>query len=220
MNPPSVALAPARVLPTDVPIDVDADPARELARRELARSVYTDAGPSLIQRVTAWVGERIEDLLRAADAVGAGGVGGLLVLVAVVVLVVLVVRRGLGRTRRADARSAAVLDAVVRSADEHRRAAEQAVRDARFDEAVREGMRALVRGLEERAVLEPGPGRTAGEAAREIAAAMPAVRDAVAGAARVFDETVYGGRPADAAAARRVREADDEVQRTRTVVAP
>ena len=36
----------------------------------------------------------------------------------------------------------------------------------RFDEAVRERMRGLVRGLEERAVLEPRPGRTAGEAAR------------------------------------------------------
>lgn len=206
-----------RHIPIDIPIDVDADPARELARRELSRSVYADAQPSLLQRAISWIGDRVDDLLQAVGDVSPGGTGGVVVLLLVVVLVVVAVRWRLGRTRRAAVRHATGLDVVVRTADEHRRVADEAVAGGRFDEAVRERMRALVRGLEERALLDVRPGRTAGEAANEIAAVLPPVAEGVREAARRFDETVYGGRPADAAAADRMRAVDDEVRRTRPV---
>jgi hypothetical protein len=44
---------------------------------------------------------------------------------------------------------------------------------------------------------------------------VPTAADAVADAARRFDETVYGGRTADAATAARVRTADDAVRGAR-----
>jgi hypothetical protein len=80
-------------------------------------------------------------------------------------------------------------------------------------------MRALVRGLVERDLLVARVGRTAGEAAREVATALPGAADAVADAARRFDETVYGGRPADPEAVARVRAADETARATRPVSA-
>jgi hypothetical protein len=202
------------VLPLDIPIDLDADPARELAR-----AVYAAARPPLLQRVLQWISDRVDDLLALAQGVSAGGAWGVLVLVVVAVVVAVVVRRRLGRFARTSARSAVVDGAVVRTADEHRALADAAAADGRFDEAVRETMRALVRGLEERALLDERAGRTAGEVAREAAAVLPEAADAVAAAAHLFDETVYGGRTADADALGRMRAADDTARRARAVPA-
>lgn len=199
------------------PIDIDAGPAREAARQELAREVYAAAQPSVLQRVLDWIDERVDDLLRAAGGISPGGAWGVLVLLVVAVLVVVVVRWRLGRFTRSDRRTAAVLDAVVRTADEHRALADRAAAAGDFDEAVRETMRALVRGLEERAVLDPRPGRTAGEVARDVRDALPAAADPVARAARVFDETVYGRRGADAETYERIRSADETVRGTRAL---
>lgn len=205
--------------PADIPVDLGADPARDLARRELARGVYAAGRPSLIQRVLSWLGDRVDDLLRAASSVSPGGTAGVLVLLVVLVAVVLVVRWRLGRAVRTASSRPAVLDARVSTAAEHRRRADEAAAAGRFDDAVRERMRALVRGLEERTVLEPRRGRTAGEAAREAGAELPGVAAGLAEAARLFDETVYGGRVADAATDARMRAIDDEVAAARVVLA-
>ena len=81
-------------------------------------------------------------------------------------------------------------------AAEHRRRADGFAGEGRFAEAVRERMRAIVRELETRGVLEPRPGRTADEVAREAGALVPAVAPDLRTAATVFDEVWYGGRPA------------------------
>jgi hypothetical protein len=93
------------------------------------------------------------------------------------------------------------------------------VREGQFAEAVREWMRAIVRELETRGVLEPRPGRTADEVAREAGAAVPAVAADLRTAATVFDEVWYGGRPATAQAEAVLRQADRRVQRAQLVVA-
>lgn len=203
------------VPPPGVPIDVGADEARDLARRELSRAVYDAARPSPVQRVISWLGERIADLLALADTHSPGGVGGLLVLLAVLVVAVVLVRRRLGRSARAARVSAPLFDAAPRSADDHRRTAVEHEQAGRYEAAVREWMRALVRGLEERTLLEPRPGRTAAEAAAETAGAVPAAAVEVTAAARRFDETVYGGRPADTEAVRVLRAADDAARAAR-----
>lgn len=202
-----------------VPVDVGADPARDLARRELSRPIYADAQPSLVQKIVARLGDLLDDLLRAASAVSPGGTTGLVVLLAVLVAVAVVVYWRLGPAARAAAARPSVLDAVVRTADEHRAAADEHAAAGRWDDAVRERMRAMVRGLEERAVIEARRGRTAGEAAREAGAELPAVAAGLVDAARIFDETVYGGRAADADADTRMRAVDDEVRAARVVAA-
>ena len=63
-----------------------------------------------------------------------------------------------------------------------------------------ERFRAIVRELEERAVLAEQPGRTAGEAAAAAAGRLPALAAELAAAARLFDDVRYGGRVATPAA--------------------
>ena len=63
---------------------------------------------------------------------------------------------------------------------------------------MRERLRAVVRELEALGVLDPRPGRTADEVAREAGTAVPEVADDLSRAVGVFAEVWYGGRPADA----------------------
>jgi hypothetical protein len=80
---------------------------------------------------------------------------------------------------------------------------------------VRERLRAIVRSLEERAVLEPRPGRTADEAASEAGAALPDCAAGLRSAALLFDDVWYGGRPAGPEGDAALRELDDRVRSAR-----
>ncbi|GAA4938238.1 uncharacterized protein DUF4129 [Actinomycetospora succinea] len=213
-------VVPAVPVPGVVPVDIGADPARELAREELSGRVYQEAAPDPVQEALRWIARRLEDLLRAASGVSPGGGWGLLVLLVVLVIVIVVVRRRFGRLARTAAVPGAVLGGTERTADEHRRLADGHAKAGYFDDAVRERMRAIVRSLEERTLLEPRQGRTAGDAAREGGRALPPVADDLLEAARRFDETVYGGRAADAGTDARLREIDAAVAGTRAVAAP
>jgi hypothetical protein len=79
-------------------------------------------------------------------------------------------------------------------------------------------MRAIVRELETRGVLEPRPGRTADEVAREAGESVPAVSGDLSSAAGVFDEVWYGGRPATAQADAVLRRADERIRGAQLVV--
>lgn len=81
-------------------------------------------------------------------------------------------------------------------------------------------MRALVRSLEERTLLDIRPGRTADEAATEAGRALPEHAAALAAAARTFDDIAYGERTADQDAYRLLHELDRTLERTRPVLAP
>ena len=72
--------------------------------------------------------------------------------------------------RRGCSTGSAELDAAG-----HRAAAEALAAQGHLAEAVRERLRAVVRALEERGVLDPRPGRTSGEVARDAGAAAPAL---------------------------------------------
>ncbi|NKY85501.1 DUF4129 domain-containing protein [Nocardia veterana] len=82
------------------------------------------------------------------------------------------------------------------AAAHHRAAAESAAGHRDFDTALRERFRAVIRGLEQGGVLEVRRGRTARETALAAADALPGTADEFDGAARSFDEIVYGGRAA------------------------
>lgn len=173
------------------------DGARSDARRELLRAPYREAQPPLALRVLRFVLDALDELLDAASGLP-GGRGGvvLLALLLVGVVVVVLVRLGplqRGRGRRPD------LDTGTRlTAAGHREAAEQAAAEGRYADAVRERLRAVVRELEGRGVLDARPGRTAGEVARDGGAAVPELATDLARAAAVFDAVWYGGRTADA----------------------
>lgn len=79
----------------------------------------------------------------------------------------------------------------------HHAAAERAAAHGDFDTALRERFRAVLRGLEQRAVLDVRRSRTARETAHETATILPPeVSAEIPPAADAFDEVVYGGRRA------------------------
>lgn len=201
-------------------LDPSREVAREWARRELSDPVYARARPGWVTRFARWLLARLQDL-QVPDGLAPGRTLGLvllLVLLAGVVAMVLIRTgplRRVGRTNRAGA----VLD-ERRTAAEHRSLADEAAAAGRWTTAVRERFRAVARSLEERTVLDERAGRTALETATEAGGAMPAVSVDLRSAARLFDDVVYGGRPATAAHDRQLRQLDDQVAAARPLLDP
>jgi Domain of unknown function (DUF4129) len=179
-----------------IPVDVDRDEAREAAARELADPVYAAAEPSFVDRTLRWLGRVIAELFTGVAVVAPGGLAGLAVLAVLVALVVVIVRLRTGRIARGARSRPEVFAGRPRSADEHRRAAELAAQRGDLAEAVRERFRAIVRELERRGVLEELSGRTVDEIATQAGLALPGRAPEFHTAARIFDEVVYGDRPA------------------------
>lgn len=199
--------------------DLTREGARDAAREELSRREYADAQPPLLLRL---VGRAIGALLELIDDAAAavpGGRVGLLLLLGLLVLLVAVVLARVRPVSGRGARPAVFTGSAVLSAAEHRVLAESAAAEGRFADAVRERLRAVVRDLEARAVLDARPGRTAGEIAWEGGAAVPAIAEDLRRAALTFDEIWYGGRPAERSSYSLLVEVDERVSRTPMVTA-
>ena len=198
---------------------VDRDEARRAAREELSKGIYHANEPGLIERAVDRVITWISDLLDRAVVSTPGGELGLLIIAAIVVGLVVLVLWRVGPLRRGARGSAPVLEVSARrTPHEHRRQADAYAAEGRYAEAVRERMRAIVRELETRGVLEPRPGRTADEVADDAGALVPAVAGDLRTAASVFDEIWFGGRQANARADAIVRQADENVRRAQLAV--
>jgi hypothetical protein len=204
----------------DVPIEIGRDEAREAAARELSDPVYQAAEPSLFDRITRWLLDRLNDLFTGVSGVAPGGIGAVIVLVVLLVAVIVAIRLRTGpaaRARRAAARP--VFDTEVRTAAEYRAAADQAAASGDHATAIRERLRAVVRELVERGVLDEQRGRTVDEFAAQAGQALPSCADELRTAAVVFDEVVYGGRTATAAGYHTVSTVDDQVRATQARIA-
>ena len=204
-------------LPTAAP--VGRGEAADAARRELSKGVYHADDPSPVQRVIDRVSHWLSNLLDQAAGAAPGGSAGLLVLVLLIAALIALVFWRVGPLRR----GAAVPHGDIElsgplDADEHRLRANRFAGQRQYAEAVRERMRAIVRELESRGVLEHRPGRTADEVAREAGRLVPAVATDLDRAARLFDEVWYGGRPATAGADAAMREADQRVRKASLAV--
>jgi hypothetical protein len=195
-----------------IPVDLDRDAAREAASRELADPAYDAAEPALFERIGRWFVELLTDLFTGVAAVTPGGITGLLVLAALAVIVVVVVRLRAGRVARGARVRAPLFERARLSAADHRRAAELAADRGDLAEAVRERFRALARELEERGVLDEVSGRTVDEIAAQAGLALPEHAAGLRGAARIFDDVVYGDRPATVDGYRSVVELDDRLR--------
>ncbi len=194
------------------------EPTEEEARRwlveELSRPEYAAARPSLLDRAVEW----LVDLLTRQSVPAAGDALALTLVTLLVVVVLAVVLRSVGPVRLGGrrARDGAVFDdTVVLSATEHRTRADRLAAEQRWEDAVRERFRAIVRALEERAVLDERPGRTADESVHEAGLALPTLVEALRSAARTFDDVSYGGRDADARQHQTLVDLDRAVQAAR-----
>jgi hypothetical protein len=198
-----------------VPVELGRDEAAQLAREELAKQIYRDAGPGLVERLVRWLLEQAGRLLDGAAGVSPGGYAGLVVVLLLVAAAVVAVRLKVGPLGRRAAREEALFVGRTRTAAQHRAAADAHAAAGEWAEAVRERLRAVVRSLEERAVLDERPGRTADEAAADAGRALPSCAAGLRSAAVLFDEVWYGGRPARPESYAALRDLDAQVQAAR-----
>ncbi|MER6349937.1 DUF4129 domain-containing protein [Streptomyces sp. NPDC001532] len=197
------------------PVTLPRDPAREAARRELSKSMYHEDDPGLFQRALNAFWDWVDDLFDAASSAAPGGTVGLVVVILAVLAVVGALWWRLGTPHRPPTTSAALFDDRPRSAAEHRATAEAHAAQGHWNQAVQERMRAIVRSLEERTLLDARPGRTADEAAAEAGRALPSHTDGLRAAARDFDDVTYGGRTATQQAYQRIAALDRDLERTK-----
>lgn len=194
------------VLPSDIPVDPSASEAQEWAVDELARAVYHQE-LSLWDRLANWLAETLANLLMTVP----GGSSLIPVLVAAslaaAALLALTWHGSLQRTRRASSGSSPVFDDVRTSAQLRADSAGAALRGD-VDAAVLDLFRALVRSLDEQAVLDDRPGLTAQEAAAIAATRFPPLAAAWESASRIFDSVRYGHRRAIAHDLHLLRELD------------
>ncbi|SHK05083.1 protein of unknown function [Pseudonocardia thermophila] len=199
------------------PIDIGRDEAADAAARELARPIYHD-DRGLIATIFDWIVERIADLIAVAADATPGGYLSLLVLLAVLVAAIVVIRLRIGSVGRSTYGAQELFSGGPVPAAEHRREADAFAARGEWAEAVRSRMRAIVRGLEERDLLDVRPGRTADEAAREAGAVLPQCATDLRAAAAVFDDVWYGERPATQEMDAQLRAVDAAVARARPAI--
>jgi hypothetical protein len=201
------------------PVTIPRAPAREAARRELSKRMYHENDPSLFERAFNAFWDWVDRLFGSASTATPGGLLGLLVIVLAVLAVLSALWWRLGTPRRRPTSAPSLFDDRPRSAAEHRATAEAHAAQGHWNQAVQERMRAIVRALEERALLDVRPGRTADEAASDAGHALPAHTDRLRTAARDFDDVTYGGRAGTEQSYDRIAELDHDLDRTKPALA-
>jgi hypothetical protein len=172
---------------------IGGEAAHQAAINELRKAEYHRDDPGLTDRILTWLVQRLGWLLSGTTA----GSAGLLVLVLLGGVGIFAVVRA--RSARAGVRAQAAERAdPLRPlhARDHRVAAERLAAEGRRAEALREWLRATVQTIEERGVLDPRPGRTGDDIAREAGVLLPSAADALTVAMDAFDLVWFGGRPA------------------------
>jgi Domain of unknown function (DUF4129) len=198
-------------------IDIDRDAAHEAAQRELGKPIYPK--PSLTERLMDWIDELLYKLVVEGSSVPGGWftITVLLILLAVAVVVAIRIARRTMRTNRGD--GYALFGEHELSAAEHRATAEQYAATGNWAAAIRHRLRAVARQLEENGVLDPVPGRTATELARDAGRAVPNLAAELLRAANAFNDVTYGERPGTEAAYRMVADLDNHLRRHTAVTA-
>ena len=191
-------------------IDIDRDAAHEAAQRELAKPIYPKA--SLTERFSEW----LDDLLYRIAQEGSSLPGGwftvsiLLIVLAVAIVVAVRIARRTMRTNRGG--DHALFDSQELSARQHRATAEQYAAVGNWTAAIRHRLRAIARQLEEDGVLNPVPGRTATELAKDAGAVVPDLAGELLQAANAFNDVTYGERPGTEPAYRMIADLDSHLR--------
>jgi Domain of unknown function (DUF4129) len=183
--------------------------ARQLARQELAKSMYRQRTSFL-----TWLHDQLSRLFDSTNADVPGGWWAVVALIALAVIVVALVLARVGPVARSRRREALgpLRGPVALTAREHREIAERNAATGDYSGAIEEYLRAVAAGLEERAILRYAPGRTAGELAAQAGRLLPGHAAGLGTAARLFDDVRYGGRPGTAANTARLRDLEAAIR--------
>jgi Domain of unknown function (DUF4129) len=198
-------------------VDIDRDTAHEAAQRELSKPIYPKEG--LTQRLADWLDELIYRLILEGSKVPGGWftIALLLILVLVAVVVAVRIARRTMRTNRGG--DYQLFGTAELSAAEHRSTAEQYAASGNWAAAIRHRLRAIARQLEETGVLNPVPGRTSNELARDAGASLPDLAAELRSAAATFNDVTYGEVPGTEAAYRSVADLDEHLRTHSAVTA-
>ena len=191
-------------------IEIDRDAAHEAAQRELAKPIYPKA--SLTERFSGWLNELIYRIAQEGSSLPGGWftVSILLIVLAVAIVVAVRIARRTMRTNRGG--DHALFDMQELSARQHRATAEQYAAVGNWTAAIRHRLRAIARQLEEDGVLNPVPGRTATELAKDAGAAVPDLAGELLQAANAFNDVTYGERPGTEPAYRMIADLDSHLR--------
>lgn len=196
-----------------IPVDPDAETARQWAIEELSKNRYQEHGPSWIQRAWDWILDKLGNLFHLE--IDGGSLAAILIIVAIFVLLFLATRAVVGPVRRSFRikRSHSVFEDDTRSSSDMRAAANAAASREDWNLAILERFRAIIRSLEERDLIDDRPGVTADEAAGETGVRFPDVLTRMAGAADLFDRVRYGHDAATQADDEDLRHLDSSLAR-------
>jgi hypothetical protein len=191
-------------------IDIDRDPAHQAAQRELDKPTYPKG--SLGQRLHEWIHELLYRLIEKGSSVPGGWftVSVLVTLLIVAIVVAVRIARRTIRTRHGG--DYQLFDIGELSAEQHRAAAERFAAEGNWTAAIRHRLRAVARSLEETYTLEPAPGRTANELARDAGVQIPHLASELSQAATAFNDVTYGERPGTPAAYQMIVDLDDHLR--------
>lgn len=191
-------------------VEIDRDAAHEAAERELSKPIYPR--PSLLDQLNEWLNEFIHRMVVKGSELPGGWftLALLATLVAVAIFVGIRIARNTIRTSRSS--DPQLFGSAEFSAAEHRATAERFAAEEDWSSAIRHRLRAVARQLEEDALLQPVPGRTANELAREAGQVLPDLRPDLLDAATCFNDVTYGERPGTAAAYGRIADLDKRLQ--------
>jgi Domain of unknown function (DUF4129) len=164
--------------------------AQQLARRELARSIYQ---PSVGTRILRWLGRVVDDLLNAGTSLP-GGWWSTIALLVVLVLLIAAVTFWIRPPGPSRLQAAALMSGTLLSARDHRELAELHAAEGDYSAAIIDRLRAIAAGIEERGLLPARPGRTADELAAQAGRVLPELASELAAVALLFDDVRYGGR--------------------------
>jgi hypothetical protein len=193
----------------DPPLDPSGSEGRAKLRRELVHPEYHEQ--NLLQEVFRWLMRKVNGgLAQAQQAPPLSTLATMVIFAGLAVALAWMISRARLTARERDDRRAVLTEEVV-TADELRARAEAALEAGRFEEAVVEGFRAIAVRQVERGRLADTPGATAHEVADALALEFAAMADRVRAGARLFDEVLYGDRPASREQALSVLALDDDL---------
>jgi hypothetical protein len=216
---PGVVAALASVS-ADVPVDPNADEARDWVLGELSDPRYESAKPTWFDQLSSafldWLGSLFQG--------SAGGPSGLLLAIVVVIIVAALVAAFVIFGRPALNRRSAASGTLFgrddeRGAEAMRRAADAAASAGDWSVAIEECFRAIARGLAERTILATTPGTTAHGFARRAGAAFPTLATDLDAAATAFDRVRYLGQSGTESGYRAVAALERELRAARAPVA-
>ena len=198
-------------------IDIDRDAAHQAAQNELGQTDLFQG--SAAQQLDDWINDMLYRLLETTSKIPGGWFTAtvLLVLLAVAVAVAIHVARRTMRTKRGG--DYQLFETAQLTAAQHRATAERYAAEGNWTAAIRHRLRAVARQLEETGVLNPAPGRTANELARDAGAVLPHLAVELSQAATAFNDVTYGERPGTQAAYQMIADLDDHLRSRSPAVA-